>query len=94
MRFQVRCMRKRGHRMDLKQIENLPALTGEVRTQYVERDGSRYLVANLLDPNQPAQGPLLVLYEPILFNIAPNAMGLRGFEAGGHVQEWHMEAVR
>ncbi len=94
MRFEVRCMRQRGQRLDLKQIENLPALTGEVRTRYVERDGSRYLVANLLDPNQPAQGPLLALYEPILFNIAPKAMGLRGFEASGHVQEWNMEAVR
>ena len=45
-------------------------------------------------PINPRKPPLLALYEPILFNIAPNAMGLRGFEAGGHVQEWQMEAVR
>ena len=39
MRFQVRCMRKRGHRMDLKQIENLPALTGEAAREFVSAVG-------------------------------------------------------
>ena len=43
--------------MDLKQIENLPALTGDVRTQYVERDGSRYLVAIYWIPINPRKAP-------------------------------------
>ena len=93
MRFKVRCLRRRGQRIEGHLIANIPAIAGELRTHYVDYNGIRYFVAYLADPNKPAVGALLELFEPVLFNLAPNNMALRGFEAGGFVQEWILEVI-
>ena len=93
MRFKVRCLRRRGQRIEGDLIANIPAIAGEVRTHFVEHNGIRYFIAYVSDPSKPAVGALLELFEPVLFNLALNNMALPGFEAGGFVQEWILEVI-
>jgi hypothetical protein len=93
VKFALRLRRKNGKRLQWKDVINRPPLVGDLGTFYVEQDGCRYFVACLREPTAPAQGSLAELYEPVLFNVTPHAMGLRGFETGGYVQEWHLELL-
>ena len=93
MRCRVRCLRKRGQRIDWKIIDNLQAVVGNLGTHYVEIKQRPYFIAEVRDPNQSAKRALLKLFEPVLIKVAPNNMVLRGFENGGFVQEWIIEPI-
>lgn len=93
MKVGLRLLRQNGRRLAWKEVLNRPPLVGDLGTDYVDRAGSRYFKATLREPNAPVTAPLAELYEPVLVNIAPYAMGLRGYEAGGYVQEWYVEVL-
>jgi len=99
MIFKVYLMRTSGRRRPWRDILNGPAYVGDLRTMTEKRGEAIFTQALLISAGALAQSQLPALYEPVLVNIAPMAMRLRGFERmkepEGYysvVQEWHCVA--
>ena len=98
MRFKVRPLRVNGRRLPWREIVNLPAFDGDLRTYEMQVRGRWVRAATLATFDPAARAALPDLYEPVLIGIAPLALQLRGFERhegpdGPYsvLQEWHCE---
>ncbi len=89
-------MRSGGRRRSWLDILNGPAYVGDLRTVREKRGDAMYTQALLVSTGALAQVQLPALHEPVLVDIAPMALQLRGFERMKEpegfysvVQEWH-----
>jgi hypothetical protein len=97
MEFKVYPMRRKGRRLQWKEIDNGPSYVGDLRSHLIYVGTEPYSVITLFNDARPANSQLLPdLYEPVLLRFAVNAFQLRGYEKidgpdGFHavVQEWH-----
>ena len=98
MRFIVRPMRAHGRRLPWREAVNRPSFAGDLRTYELQTAKGSIRAATLANPD-PAMRPLLPdLYEPVLTQVSPQALELRGFERhegpdGPYsvIQEWLCE---
>lgn len=90
MQFRVRLMRRRGVRLQRRDVLNGPSVLGDVRTHIHQCRREPIVVMAVFDASAPVLGPLLQLYQPNLVGMFVNALIVRGFEAGGFAQEWHL----
>lgn len=90
MQFRVRLMRRRGVRLERRDVLNGPSVLGDVRTHIHHCRSEPVVVLAVFDAVAPVQGALLELYQPSLISMSVNAFVMRGFEAGGFAQEWYV----
>lgn len=98
MIFTVKCLRRAGERVPIKDVESLPGFRGDLRMHIRTYPGQEPVrVASLMDVGNAGTGAILLpeLFEPVLVDMAPLALRLRGIERlkdGARVvavvQEW------
>ena len=81
MRFKVFPPRRKGRRLNWREVQTGPSYIGDLIKYSREVNGKWFMVTSLRNPVFPATEPLLPeLHEPVLIWVTPLALRLRGFE--------------